>query len=120
MHYTLREISSPDEVMAVLEQMRTAEEELWLEGDDKDTCITMGYDPQSKRYIVATSSPDGDWMEVFDPAKPHGRIEGVIGLQSVDVWEDSLVGFEAVKAAFSHFFAHQTRHPGLNWRVAKI
>ena len=122
MRYTRREFSSPDEVVAVLEQMRTAREDLCLQGNDQDTWIIMSYDPESQRYYVSTSLPADrpDYMEVFDPARPHRAVDAVIGGQLVSSWEDSLVGFEAAKAAFSHFFGHQARHPGLSWRIAKI
>src|SRR6267378_4913833 len=105
MRYRLDQFSSGGEVVAALEKLKATREDLLLQGDDEDTWIIAGYDPDSGRYYVSTSLPiDADYMEVFAQRRPHCRIQAVIGGQLVDAWDDALVDFESGKKALLGFF----------------
>jgi hypothetical protein len=121
MQYARHEFSSVGDLVNVLQEMHNRSEDFCLDGDDEDTWIIASYDPRSKRYYVSTCLPtDTEYMEIYDPAMPHKRIEAVIGGQLTDSWDDSLVSFEVTKSAFVHFFQHQSRDPLLLWRTVSL
>lgn len=121
MNRSRHEFSSAGELASALEEIHQTPDDFCLEGDHEDTWIIVSFDPGSQRYYVSTCLPgDTDYMEVYDPARPHNQIEAVIGGQLIDLWDDSLVSFEAAKSACTHFFKHESRDPLLKWRVAKL
>jgi hypothetical protein len=96
-------------------------DDISLRGSHQDDLIIISFDPVSRRYCVSTSlHGDKDYMELFDPARPHARVDAVVGGQLVDYWQDSLVDCEPAETALLHFFLHGDRHPALHWRTAHL
>jgi hypothetical protein len=92
-----------------------------LRGSQQDDLMIVSFDPVSRRYCVSTSlHGDRDHMELFDPVRPHARVDAVVGGQMIDYWQDSLVENEPAKTALLRFFLHGDRHPDLHWRIAQL
>src|SRR5690349_11823645 len=92
-----------------------------LSGSHQDDLTIVSFDPVSRRYCVSISlRGDQDYIELFDPARPHARVDAVVGGQLIDYWQGSLMENEPAKTALLRFFLHGDRHPDLHWRIAQL